>query len=71
VHRTFRYHSEGISKSSVSLCGPTYVCVLFAERMSGGSLTYVRVRNRDGRSLTLAYVHSRGLVFWLLFSKGF
>ena len=32
---------------------------------------HVCARNRDGRPLTLAYVHSRGLVFWLLFSKVF
>jgi hypothetical protein len=35
------------------------------------TLAYVRTRNTSVHPPTVAYVHSRGLVFWLLFSKGF
>jgi hypothetical protein len=55
-----RYYSKDILKSSVCPCGPTYICILFAERTSGGPPMYICARNKNGRPLTLVYVHSRG-----------
>ena len=66
-----RYYPKDISKSSVRLCGPTYMHVLFTKRTFGGPPMYIHARIRDGRLITLVYIHSRGLVLWLLFSKEF
>jgi hypothetical protein len=56
-------------KSSVRLCGPIYIYVLFVERTSSGPPTYVHTSNRSIYPQTLAYVHSLGLGFKLWFSR--